>query len=170
MAGMTGVGITRNLRDGVWKYSDAGSAVLTLAIDEGDFTTSESLETVNVMDRGALSHVRAGDEVPVTWSLTAKFTQWYGTGAALETLVELAHQVAGVSLSSTAATGEPFMFTQALEVVDPGDTAWVESYSLTRCRMEKCDFKEGAEYNTIAMNGTAYVTKGTVSSSSSSLG
>jgi len=162
--------ITRNLRDGTVKFLDASTNSLSLAIDEGDFKSTESENTRNITDRGALDHIRTGDEEPSTFSVSVKFTQWYGAGATLQTLKELKDNPAALSWSSTAATGEPRTFTTLIETVDPGATAWVESYTLTRCRVNTLEFSEGDEYNTLALTGTAYITAGTVSSSSISAG
>ncbi len=165
--------ITRNLRDATIIFSDGSSAAetLSLALDEGNLeATTTPITPINVRDRGILSHVRTGDQEAITLSLGGMFTQYFGPGASggLTTLGELARPTgpaAELSWSSTSTTGEPFMFTVALLLVNPG-TIETETITYTRVVPTSLVFAEGDEFNTFRLEGTAFILEPTITSSS----
>ena len=69
--------ITRNLRDAELVIKDgAGSpASLTVILDEGDLSWTETDDTKQIKDRGVLHHTRPGDQMACELSFTAKWTQ-----------------------------------------------------------------------------------------------
>ena len=66
---------THNLRQGVIKIrsGDGSPLIKTAAFTEGDFTYTVTKNTIQVKNRGALDHLRKGDEEAVTYSFSAKF-------------------------------------------------------------------------------------------------
>jgi len=67
---------TRNLRHGRIRVMSGDTPVRlekTCAFTEGDFTFAKPRNVIQVKDRGALSHLRRGDEEAVTFSFAAKF-------------------------------------------------------------------------------------------------
>lgn len=163
--------ITRNLRDATLIFSGGSAVTFTLALDEGDFESTETpITPISVLDRGVLDHARTGDETPVTFSLSGKFTQYFGAGAAsgVVTLGELAKKggpAAELSWSSLGTVGEPFMFTLTLIIVNPG-TSLTELLAYTRCVATSFVFAEGDEFNTVRLECMSFKTEPTVSSSS----
>ena len=68
---------TRNLRQGRVRIVSGDLPVrleTTAAFTEGDLTWTRTKNVIQVKDRGGLSHLRRGDEEPVTFSFSAKFT------------------------------------------------------------------------------------------------
>jgi hypothetical protein len=66
---------THNLRQGVIKIQSGDSVPLvkTAAFTEGDFSFTRTKNTIQVKNRGALDHLRKGDEEAITYSFSAKF-------------------------------------------------------------------------------------------------
>lgn len=67
---------TKNLRQGRIDIEDGSTVPLTktAAFTEGDFTFTRTKNTIQVKNRGALDHLRKGDEEAITFSFAAKFT------------------------------------------------------------------------------------------------
>lgn len=66
---------TKNLRQGRIDIEDGSSSALTktAAFTEGDFTYTVTSNVIQVKNRGALDHLRKGDEEAITFSFSAKF-------------------------------------------------------------------------------------------------
>ena len=60
---------THNLRQGVIRIRSGDTVVLTkeAAFTEGDFTYTNTKNTIQVKNRGVLDHLRKGDEEAVTY-------------------------------------------------------------------------------------------------------
>ncbi len=159
--------ITRNLRDDVILITDNDAVnILTLTLDEGNFEATETPGApINIRDRGILDHVRTGDEEPVTISLGAMFTQYIGAGTDVDTIADAIRFAAPFSWSSAGSTGEPNMLAISLIITNPGTTA-TEIISYDRLVPTQFVIAEGDEFNTIRLEGTAFVTTATVTSSS----
>jgi len=67
---------TKNLRHGRIRLFSGDTPVRlekTAAFTEGDFSFTRNKTTIQVKDRGKLSHLRRGDQEPVSFSFSAKF-------------------------------------------------------------------------------------------------
>ncbi len=66
---------THNLRQGQIKIQsgDGVPLVKVAAFTEGDFTFTRIKSTIQVKNRGKLSHLRRGDQMAITWTFAAKF-------------------------------------------------------------------------------------------------
>lgn len=157
---------TRNLTDGTMiVYDDNVVNSLTLALDEGDLRWTVTQNDRNVLDRGSLDHVRAGDEQPVTGEFSVKLTQFYGANTDGQTLYEIALNRSALSWSSVGNTGEPHMLGLQFKIAAPG-TDEAETIDFDRVRFNTVEPQEGDEYSTLRVTFTAYETEPTVSSSS----
>ena len=156
--------LVRNLRDGELVISDGTSTPLTitLVLDEGDLSWTESEEAVQVLDRGVLAQVRPGNEVPVEISFSAKWNQLIGSsvsgsGDATE-LYEILNNRSS-NFSSTRAVGEKYTLKYVFTVTAPGAvTTTDEIVTFLYVFKTSMEMGEGDEMNTINFSGTDFET------------
>lgn len=159
--------VTKNLRDATMKIEDGAGTPnsITLALEEGDLSYAIKQNVINVLDRGSLSHQREGDEEPVTGSFTVKYVELIKqTASSNPTPYEALTQTgAAASWTSTNTDGGGVYNTSIiLEINDPDATNQDERTTLSKVRATSIDFSEGDEYNTLAFEFQAFVTKPTV--------
>lgn len=153
------MGVTKNMKDGTVKIKDNGSNEITLVIEEGDTAWSESHPVRNISDRGNLSHMRQGNQEPVTGTFTLKFVEIIKqTGASDPTPYEA---LKGVGAASGWATtnddgGDVYTTDIDLEIVNPVSGEDNERHTLSKVHVTKIDFKEADEYDTLAFEFQAY--------------
>ena len=152
---------TKNLRDGELVISDGGSESVTVALDEGDLTISEVQNLINVLDRGALDHRRLGDEVPVAVSFSLKFVEFIGGSGSNPTPYEALKQIGNAAAWESTEDGDVYAVNLVFTVTDPegGDD---EEITLSDFAHESIEFAEGDEYNTLTVDGSAFVTSPTI--------
>jgi hypothetical protein len=151
------VSLTRNLRDGELKIKDGGSEEITVALDEGDLTISETQNLINVLDRGTLDHRRQGDEAPVAVSVTLKFVEYIGGSGQPATPYEALKQIGNASGWVSTSNSDVYAVDLEFTIDDP-DGGDDEKISLNDFAFESIEFAEGDEYNTLTVDGTAFVT------------
>ena len=136
---------TKNLRQGRIRVFSGDTPVRlgkTADFTEGDFTFTRTKTTIQVKDRGALSHLRRGDQEAVTWSFSAKFVDrslrrtladyvWEGTTFAVKGLTPQAPNVAALPYryrqdSLEPASGEAISTKLANGVAVSGDGEFSE--------------------------------------------
>lgn len=176
-------GNTRNLRHGHLSVEDGqsgtGSAANTLSIpiDEGNLQFTEATPGVAVLNRGALDHWSKGQEVPVSCSFTAKFTDYKSKtsqaivadsgdagsgpdgGPVVGYSVRDFFQNGGGLLTSTSGRNDAFTVTLKFLIDNPmssGDEN--ELLTFTKFKCEDIKFAEGAECNSLAISGRALLT------------
>lgn len=151
--------VSKNMKDGTVKIKDNVAESITLIVEEGDFSYSESHPVRNIMDRGALSHMREGNEEPVTGSFTLKFIEMIKqTSASDPSPYEALKGTGGASAWATTNTdgGDVFTTDIDLEIADVVSGNENERISLAKVRATKIDFKEGDEYDTLAFEFQAF--------------
>jgi hypothetical protein len=138
-----------NLQDAVINIADNGTFDIEVPVDEGDLAFSENQEVNPVYDRGAISLLRQGNDQLHDVSFTIKY----------QGLISVAGDVTPYELlkkynrASTAQSVLPNSEIYAVNIrlnVSGGDTIQLGGFYF-----EKLDFKEGEEYNTLAVSGKA---------------
>ena len=158
---------TRNLRDGTYKIEDGASATLTLVLDEGDLKWSEvGTETIEVKDRGVLSHTRPGDQMSCQLSFTLKWVHLIGdtiTGSSDGTQFYEFVTNRNSTYASTLSAGEQFALRHIWEIAAPGGGASTsERITFAKVYCESLEMGEGNEYNTIAFSGRDFEVRPTI--------
>lgn len=105
---------TKNARHGRLTILSGDTTPLTrtVALEQMDLNWSKTREVVSILERGALDHLRRGNEAPMTWSFSAYFEDkglfqvmdkmvWDGTAEALAGLT-------GGALNAAVATAYPY--------------------------------------------------------------
>lgn len=152
--------LTRNLRDGELVIKDGTTPTplsLTLLLDVGDLSWTETTRTLEVKDRGSISagHTRLGDEESVQLSFTARWTQLIGkfaSGADPLQLYEFLNFLSGVGAASTSAAGEQETLQFEFSVIDPAGVA-SEKITFAKVYKETLVMAEGDDSNTITFSG-----------------
>jgi hypothetical protein len=133
----------------VINIADNGTFDIEVPVDEGDLAFSENQEVNPVYDRGAISLLRQGNDQLHDVSFTIKY----------QGLISVAGDVTPYELlkkynrASTAQSVLPNSEIYAVNIrlnVSGGDTIQLGGFYF-----EKLDFKEGEEYNTLAVSGKA---------------
>jgi len=153
------VSVTKNLRDGTLVLSDSGAAnSITLACEEGDLRFAESNAVINVLDRGDLSHMRQGDEVPVTLSWTLKFIELISSDTGIPTAYEAIKNIQAASgwTSTNTDGGDVFTLDMVFTISTPTATEKDEIITFANAH-GAMEFAEGDEYNTLAFTGEAFI-------------
>ena len=161
--------ISRNLRDAELVLKDGTSPTpvsLTVVLDEGDLSWTQRQQTIEVKDRGMIAggHLRKGDELSVTLSFSAKWTQLLGksvlSGDPLQ-LYEFLTFASGLDLVSTSGEGEQQTFSMEFIVKDPAGIAH-EKIVFSKVYQETLTMTEGDRYNIISFTGRDFEVKPTL--------
>lgn len=154
--------LTRNLRDGALVIKDGSGTPksLTLLLDEGDLSWTETLDTKEISDRGVLDHTRPGNEVSCQMDFSVKWTQLISKTVSSGqdyVVYEFLNNIGG-GLTSTSGTGQQFTTKHEFTVADP---AGVRGELITFAKVFKntLTLGEGDEYNTIRFSGRDFETK-----------
>ena len=149
--------ITRNLRDGELVIRDGAGESLTVVLDDGDLTWTETTNTVEVKDRGSIAagHTRPGDEESVELSFTAKWTVLAGGAGDPMGLYEVL-SFSRDGLVSTSGPGEQRTLTLAFTVADPAGGAG-ETVTFAKVYRQSLTMSEAEDANRIAFSGRAFV-------------
>jgi hypothetical protein len=161
---------TRNLRHGELSVIDGSGTpkVYNIKIAEGDFAFEVTKNAAVVMNRGKIDHRTQGDEAPMSLSLTLKFEQYEYDSA--ETGLSPVDVLLGSAIAKTAGwvssdgCGDAWAVTFVLKVYDPCDTTRTkyEQFEFPDFHTDKVSFKEGADFNTLAITGTSLATEPTI--------
>lgn len=159
---MADTNLTRNLRDGKITLID-GTAVtpeeLEITVDEGNLHFEVPREFIEIDDRGVLDHVRTGMEVSIPVSFAVKFKEWKASTGASPSPADVLYKVGeAAAWESVAQDGEPYALDLAFEIVNPDANGEKETLTFTKFRARNVTFDEADEYNTLAVDGFAYIT------------
>lgn len=162
--------VTKNLRDGELKVEDGTTPVnsVTVALDEGDLSYEETKNVINVLDRGTLSHMRSGDDVPVKVSFTLKFVEFLKQSAGTTTIYEALKKIGGASAWTTTNTDGGGVYTLKLvfTISTPVTADKAEIITFNLFHHTSISFKEGDEYDTLAVDGEAFITAASIAKES----
>ena len=155
--------LTRNLRDGELTLVDGEGETLVVLLDDGDLSWTETVNTVEVLDRGSIAagHLRRGDDVPVELSFTAKWTQLLKDAAEPADPLGLYQFLTHDGSASTSAPGEQQTLSLQFRVVDPagGDA---ETITFEKVYRQTLTMSEGDDANRIAFAGRSFAVRPTV--------
>ena len=155
--------VTKNLRDGTIRILDGSTPpkVCEVVCDDGNLKfTITGPQAKEILDRGVLSHLRPGDEVPLDWSFGVKFrdfiSQRAGTVSPYEVLLHVGAADAWVSTNDDGGG----VFTLDLEflIATPTDGERGQAVVIRKCYNIKSEFAEAGENDTLAFSGKAFVT------------
>lgn len=152
--------LTRNLRDGELKLLDGSGKSLVVVLDDGDLSWTETINTIEVKDRGSIAagHTRPGDEESVELSFTAKWTTLIGDTNDPLGLYEFLTLSTAAGIASTSTDGEQNTLTIEFTVADPGGGG-AEKVTFEKVYRESLTMSEGDDANRIAFAGKAFVTQ-----------
>lgn len=159
--------VTKNLRDGVITIYDGTSYTpneLEVIIEEGNLTFKEEKTVVEVKDRGALSHLRPGEEISVKGSFSIKFRQFLQQeGATDPSVYEALTKTGGASAWVSTNTDGGGVYTVGIrfEIATPTSGEKAEKITFDPVFIPGIDFKEGDESNELSFEFTAFQTKPT---------
>lgn len=157
------MGQTRNFRDGAIAIEDGTTPTantVTLTLEMGDLTFTERKEYVQVDDRGALDHVRNGNQVPVPLSFSVKVDRVSEASSPVTLRDALAGLRSASSWVSVASAWEPYAVKVVFTVSDP-DTVTGDDEVITFAKFfpEEIEFAEGDDTNTVGASGFSYEEK-----------
>lgn len=159
--------ITKNLRDGQLVINDGTGTplTLTLALDEGDLSFTINQNTIQVRDRGVLSHTRPGDQATVDMSFSAKWVELLGATLTVpteDTLYEMVNNVDD-TYTSTSGAGEQYTLEYVFTITDPaGGATTDQQITFAKCYKTSFVCAEGDEYNTMSYTGVDFETQPTI--------
>ena len=148
--------LTRNLRDGELTLTDGSGTDLVVLLDDGDLSWTETVNTVEILDRGSIAagHTRPGDDVPVDLSFTAKWTQLVAADGDPSTLYEFL--TVSDPVASTSAAGEQKTITLEFAITDPAGGP-TERVRFDRVYRQSLTMSEGDDANRIAFSGRSFM-------------
>ena len=158
---------TRNLRDGQLAINDGSPSpnTITLALDEGDLVWTERSRVVNVLDRGDLSHMRQGDEQPVTGRFTLKFVEFISSGAPADpTPYEVLNRI-GAAASWTSTNddnGDVYTLELVFTITNPDPSGSDETVTFAKLCPARIELSEGDEYDTLSVEFQDFETAPTI--------
>jgi hypothetical protein len=164
--GMAGETTTRNLRDGTMEvHDDAAANSITAILDEGNLSLVITDNVIQVLDRGDLSHMRQGDEAPVQVSFGVKFCEFIVDTAGDPTVYDcLTHTgEAAAWVTTNDDEGDVFTLDIVFTISNPATGGKNELIVLRKVPSGQWTFNEGDEYNTLAYEGIAFMTKPEIS-------
>jgi len=156
--------VTKNMRDGILKLLDGTSPTpkeFEFIFEEGDLEFTEVQNVTNILDRGKLSHFREGDDEPVGISFTLKYvellSQTSDPGPSFREALK--HIGKASSWTSTSADSCTDIITNTLQfdVKSPCPGEESERMTFRKFYHTNLNFSEGDEFNTVAVEGVAYV-------------
>ena len=150
---------TRNLRDGVLSVYDKGRAHhITVSLDAGDLSWTETQNVIEVSDRGVLDHVRSGDEAPMDVSFSLKYQGLYASGGVAGiTPYEAIKGVSGAAAYVNTQASDVHCSSLQFQVLNTSDTA-EETIIFRDFYHTSIEFAEGDEFNTLSVTGRSFKT------------
>ena len=153
----------RSLRDGTVKIADAagtgGGNVVTVDVEEGDFSYTERSPINVIHDRGVLDHARLADEEPLSFSVGMKFQSFSLSGT---TPYDAVTKTGGANgWVSDEPNSDVYAVILELVISDPAGGA-AETITIERAAIEEVAFAEGNPHDTLAFSGRAMVTRATL--------
>ena len=147
---------TRNLRDGQLVIKDGGQSPqsVTVALDDGDLEWVETRTPVGVKDRGTLSHLRNGDQVPVFGRFTARFREFVTTGSGGDVSPYEALTQSGEASdweSTNADGGGVYTVELELTIANPQSGGSAERVTFSKVALERITFRQGDPYDALAV-------------------
>ena len=161
---------TKNMRDGSIKVSDGTLPTaneLLIALSGGDLEWTEERNVTAILDRGKLSHFRGGDEVPVSVSFSLKYVELIKQAFAAEPTLYEALKFLGAASGWQTTNADECSDIKTLDltflIASPCPSEEDEEVVFSKFYYTSINPKEGEEFNTIDVEGTAFITAPLVS-------
>lgn len=145
----------KHFKHGVLTIKDnAGANTLTVTLEEGGLSITESHPHTWHKNRGTLSHRIAGEQVPMEVTFKAKYTGYYSSTATV-TPYEAVKQVGGASAwtSTTSTVSDVYSTDMVLTVTEPLDSNDQETITMDDVAITGINFTEGEEGNMFEFSG-----------------
>jgi len=156
----------KNLRDCSLTIYDGDDPVndVVVAFSEGNLQWTETDNVEQHLDRGSLSHMRPGDEAPVSGSFTARFTEFLSQGDNRITPYEALKLLGGAAdwVSTNDDNGGVSTLGLKFRINTPVTAELDELIDFAKCHIDSVQFQEGAPANTLAVNFTDFETAPTI--------
>lgn len=149
----------KSLRDGVLTISDGTTPTAntsTVVLAEGDLSAEETRNVMPILDRGALSDIKSGDQVPIAISFSFKFHGYeVGTGP---NPIEALQQRGGASawVGTRDASTDVYCVDLKWELKGKDGTT-EETVTYSDFYWEKLSVKEG-DPSMVEASGKAFIT------------
>lgn len=157
--------VTKNFRDGVLTVYDGTLPTpneLTSILDEGNLSWSSVQNVTTILDRGRLSHMRKGNEEPVSISFTIKYVelikQEYESTPTLYEVLKFINGASGWQSSNTDECSDVKTLTLKFRIKTPCPTDKDEVITFRKFYQTNISFDEGEEYDTLQVEAMAFVT------------
>ena len=156
-------GAPKNLTDGTIKLQDGSGTPnsVTIAVEEGDLTFSNKQNVDNILDRGSLSHMREGEEEPVTGSFSVHFIQLIKAGGDSDPELQEIASFTGAAaswVSTNDDNGDVKTIDLLFEIVNPDSGLENERITFTKVRFLSWDLEEGRP-NKLSVEFQAFITR-----------
>lgn len=159
---------TRNLRDGVvtFKSTTVGATAVhqTIALDEGDLSWTQTQNVIEVMDRGALSHIRAGDQAAMDISFTLKYQNLQADTAT--TPYEAIRGVGAAASWKSTDSSDVYTISTFFQVFNTSggtaETSLEETLRFDNTYWTSLEYSDGDEYSTLAVTARSFTTAPTI--------
>ena len=153
--------VVKNLRDGVLTIRDSVGSHVTVTLDEGNLSYTEHKNTIPVMDRGVLDHLRAGDEQEMDVSFGMKFVELGGTASATSAYEALTQRG---NASNWGSTRPEDVYTVSLDFETLNTSnARHELIQFMDFYFESIDLTEGDEFDVLTVAGKSFSTNPLIS-------
>ncbi len=152
----------RNLRDGTIVISDGDTPrnTLTIVCEGGDLAWAETSDIKVIKDRNSLSHMRMGEEEPVSLAFSVHYKYAIASGVEPLSPYEVFHQIAGaVAWVTTNTCGDVFTVDVKFVLVDPCVTGKTETIIFRKVPLPDISFEEGDESDELSFDKFAFETK-----------
>lgn len=154
--------VVRKLADGIVTLRDNVAEMLELILEEGDLAWDYTHNIVNVLDRGTLSHMREGDQVPVTFTFTLKYVELvHPVGEVAPTPYECFTRTGNAAawVSTNPDGGDVYTIDIQFDLKNPSPVGQDERLLFARAAHTSIAFKEGGDYDTLVVSGQAFITR-----------
>lgn len=156
----------KTMRDGTIKLIDATPTTpheITIPFSVGDLTFTIKNNIINIMDRGTLNHMRAGDEEPITGSFSVKLAEFYSqTSATSPTMYEALFKLGDAAGWVSVVPCSIYAVKCELSYASPCDDEDGEKITFNKFIATDVNFKEANDGNTLSVTFTDYETKPTI--------
>lgn len=151
----------RSLKDGTIKVSDTsgtgGSNTITVSVEEGDLSYTETNPANFIMDRGVLDHARKANEEPVDLSFSVRFQSFIADAS--PTLYEALTQTGDATgWTSAFSSTDYYGVIIDFEITDPSSGSVGETLTFDPFAPEEISFSEGDPHDDLSVSGRALIT------------
>ena len=148
--------MTKNFRDGVLTIkgqTSDGAVHHTVVLDQGDLVWTQTQEVIEVLDRGALGHIRKGDERRVDVGFMLKYQNLQAD--TVTTAYEAIKQVGAASTWQNLDSNDIYTISLVFELLNTSNSV-EETITFDRFFWESIEFHERSDYDTLLVTGGSF--------------